>query len=96
MGEPHAQFDRHPPRDFPRILHEPFIPVVGDVADPVERAFVVTVQISIQQIGIRFAKRASNRSYCDSRAVHYAYSGDVNGDSDDVNKVGAKRRWHLE
>jgi hypothetical protein len=25
-----------------------------------------------------------------------AYSGDVNGDSDDVNKVGAKRRWHLE
>jgi hypothetical protein len=25
-----------------------------------------------------------------------AYSGDVNGDSDDMNKVGAKRRWHLE
>lgn len=22
-----------------------------------------------------------------------AYSGDVNSDSDDVNKVGAKRRW---
>ena len=24
-----------------------------------------------------------------------AYSGDVNGDSDDVNKVGAKRRWQF-
>ena len=25
-----------------------------------------------------------------------AYSDDVNSDSDDVNKVGAKRRWQFE
>jgi hypothetical protein len=33
---------------------------------------------------------------CGLRLDPDAYSGDVNGDSDDVNKVGAKRRWHLE
>ncbi len=28
-------------------------------------------------------------------ALVNAYSGDVNGDSEDVNKAGAKRRWHF-
>jgi hypothetical protein len=40
-------------------------------------------------------RNARNGSEHYKPCVDIAYSGDVNNDSDDVNKVGAKRRWQL-